>query len=265
MASKSCAISESNIFQITIAHLANNDKPVCDNDALELNDVLMSFDLFKCVFFENNYDTFQINNQYHDLDALLIGNKTIKSSNFRCYKNGVKFNLMDIMHYKHIKDKKTRCCDVSHLGLAKELSLHTSLVNFHVYHNSLSFDNVLAVYNHHVNKKSKNYFRFKIKVSYYSADLDTTLSVYFNYLVKIPKNINVCQQVIEEEPECDYENIVYSNYNKHISSNVTNTLSNITMNSSNNLEDDDSASISSDVSYEENVLSEVNKVNDTFF
>ena len=216
---------ESQIFEITIAHLANNGNHTKDNDSIELNDVKITFDLFKRCFFENSYDTFQVNCQYSTLEQLLLENKTIKKSNFRSFKNGAKFNLLDIMNYKHIKDKKTKACDVSNLSLLKDLSLYTSLVDFKIYNNSLSLDNIYAIFNQHVNKKSKKYFRFKIKTSYYSVDLDETLSIYFNFLVKIPKNINVFHQIIDEPDDDTFENITYSNYCKQVSSNTSNSIS----------------------------------------
>ena len=43
---------ERQIFQITIANLANSDKTLIDSDIIELNDVKLSFDLFKHFFYD---------------------------------------------------------------------------------------------------------------------------------------------------------------------------------------------------------------------
>ena len=88
------------------------------------------------------------------------------------------------------------------------------------------------------NKSSKKYFRFKIKATYYSSVIDETISMYFNYIVKIPKyykkdikEIAVDHQFIfeeshhsdeseeseeSEESVSENENIVYSNYIRKI-------------------------------------------------
>ena len=182
---------ETSIFEITIAYLANSESNMIENDLIELNDTEISFELFKNVFYHNNYRFFELNTQYKEIDELKIHNKTIKNANFKSYKNGTKIDLVDIMSYKFIKNKKLKVNDFSKLAFTKEISAFSSLLDFKVYNTHLSYDNILDIYNHHINKKHKKYFRFKVKANYYSADLDETISLYFNYLVKIPKKKSV--------------------------------------------------------------------------
>lgn len=181
---------ENKIFQITIANLANNDKLVVENDIIEFNDVEMSLELFKNCFYDNNYRFFEINNQFSQLEELKIHNKTIKSANFKNYKNGTKIDLIDVMTYKYIKNKKTKINDTAKLFLIKDISIHNSLLDFKIYNTHLNFDNILDIYKQNKNIKNKEYFRFKIKANYYSSDLDENICFYFNYLVKIPKKNN---------------------------------------------------------------------------
>ena len=228
---------ENQVYQITIANLANSEDIKTDIDAIEFNDVEMPLELFKNCFFNNNYRFFELNNQYSHLDELKIHNKTIKSSNFKNYKNGTKLDLIDVISYKFIKNKKTKISDVAKMYLIKDLSLYNSLLDFKIYNTHLSFDNIVSIYNMYINRKTKKYFRFKIKAAYYSADLDETLSLYFNYLVKIPKKSNKIKDLVEDlvedtdenfdeqttsEPVLNInkvgtlENIVYSNYTKKV-------------------------------------------------
>jgi len=178
---------ESKIFGITIAHLSNSNKELNDNDFIELNDVKISMDLFKNCFFNNNSRFFELNHQFRDSEAFKLNIKTIKYTNFKHDKNNTKLDLYDIMTYKYIKNKKTKLNDGSRLFLMRELSDHTSLTDFTIYHSNLSYENILNVFNNYRHRKNKKYFRFKIKVNYYSVNLDENLVVYFNYLVKIPK------------------------------------------------------------------------------
>jgi hypothetical protein len=191
MSNKSYSIEslENRIFEITIAHLSNIDKDIIDNDLIELNDVEVSLELFKNVFFNNNSRFFELNHQFRNSDVLKLQNKTIKFANFKNHKKNDKIDLQDVMIYKYLKNKKTKMNDGSKLILMKELSNYTSLADFHIYHNHLSYENILAVFNNHRHhKKNKKYFRFKIKANYYSNHLDENLVLYFNFLVKIPKN-----------------------------------------------------------------------------
>ena len=200
---------ESKIFGITIAHLSNSNKEINDNDFIELNDVKISMDLFKNCFFNNNSRFFELNHQFRDSEAFKLNIKTIKYTNFKHDKNNTKLDLYDIMTYKYIRNKKTKLNDGYRLILMKELSDHTSLTDFTVYHSNLSYENILNVYNNYRHRKNKKYFRFKIKVNYYSVNLDENLVLYFNYLVKIPKkgeepddnqsNISISSSVISDE------------------------------------------------------------------
>lgn len=274
---------ENQVYQITIANLANSEDIKTDIDAIEFNDVEIPLDLFKNCFFNNNYRFFELNNQYSDLDELKIHNKTIKSANFKNYKNGTKLDLVDIMSYKFIKNKKTKISDVAKMYLIKDLSLYNSLLDFKVYNTHLSFDNVVSIYNKSINRKIKKYFRFKIKAAYYSADLDETLSLYFNYLVEIPKKSNKIKdtddnfdQQTTSEPMMNInkvgtlENIVYSNYTKKVKKeNKTSTIlsEDIIMNDEDDIEDD--AEEDNDDNISESNMSdssfEINESEDPFF
>ena len=243
---------ESKIFQITIANLANVDKPLIDTDFIELNDVNISLDIFKNCFYNNNYKYFEFNPQFQDLEALKIHNKTIKFSNFKNYKNGTKIDLDEIMSYKYIKNKKMKVNDIAKLSFMKEISNFNSLLDFNIYNSNLGFDNILAIFDKQYNKKTKKYFRFKIKANYYSIDFDETLSIYFNFLVKVPKKNKVSDDSSISDSESDFEsvdtsnsdesvsetyneneNIVYSNYirkiNKSNFSNRMNLISNLSV------------------------------------
>jgi len=196
---------ENQVHQITIADLANSTTGSTDTDVIEFNDVELSLELFKNCFFNNTYRFFELNSQYSDLAELKIHNKTIKSASFKNYKNGTKLDLLDIMSYKFIKNKKTKMSDVSKMYLVKDLSSYNSLLDFKIYNAYLSFDNIVSFYNQHINRKNKKYFRFKIKASYYSSDLDETLSLYFNYLVKVPKKSKKSKELVDNNEDDTFE------------------------------------------------------------
>lgn len=293
---------ERKTFQITIANLTNSDKPQVDRDIIELNDVEMSFELFRNCFYNNNYKYFELNSQFSDLEELLLFNKTIKYSNFKSiqnYKNGNKINLInliDIMNYKYIKNKKTRVSDSTKISLIKDISTFDSLLDFNIYNNHLSLNNVLDIFNQQVNKQYKKYFRFKIKTTYYSVDLDETLSICFNYLVKIPKSIDdkntdlyedinevIVDEVIIEESVCEEPevkvvskkeksnkvNIVYSNYRKKSDNqNKLNSLKSIVINPHEIQENISELGEDSDVESESNITTSsfgINESDDPFF
>jgi hypothetical protein len=292
---------ERETFQITIANLTNSDKPQVDRDIIELNDVEMSFELFRNCFYNNNYKYFELNSQFNDLEELLLFNKTIKYSNFKSiqnYKNGNKINLInliDIMNYKYIKNKKTKVSDSTKISLIKDISTFDSLLDFNIYNNHLSLNNVLDIFNQQVNKQYKKYFRFKIKTTYYSVDLDETLSICFNYLVKIPKSIDdkntdlhedinevIVNEVIVEEskksekpekPEVkaasNKVNIVYSNYRKKSDNqNKINLLSSVVINPHEIQENISELGEDSDVESESNITTSsfgINESDDPFF
>lgn len=229
---------ERRVFQITIGDLANISDPKVVDEIIEFKDIKITFNLFKQIFFDNNYNHFEMNNQYRLFEAIQINNKVIESSSF--YKNyiGTKVNIMDILILNYMKNKKTRLDDISKISLIKDFSMYDSLVDFKVYNNHLSLDNVFTLFNMYKNKNSKKYFRFKVKATYYSSIIDETISMYFNYIVKIPKYYkkDMKEQVVDnefmfeesEESEVNavsdvnsvsvsevkkVENIVYSNYN----------------------------------------------------
>jgi hypothetical protein len=301
MTEKSSSIEslESRVFEITIAHLANTNKEVIDNDFIELNDVKISMDLFKNCFFNNNSRFFELNHQFREIDALKLNNKTVKYANFKSDKNGAKLDLYDVMLYKYLKNKKTKMNDGSRLILMKELSNHTSLIDFAFYKNHLSYENILSALNHSHHRKNKKYFRYKLKVNYYSDNLDENLVLYFNYLVKIPKKHEESNDneedisIISEEEQFDddstvdgyneknkafqqpeininpHENIIYSNYVKKLHTKITHPklITNEIDNSNgleNNLSDDDDDDASSESNLTTSSLND-NETNDTFF
>jgi hypothetical protein len=280
---------ESKVFEITIAHLGNSDKEVSDQDFIELNDVKLSLDLFKNCFYHNNSRFFELNHQFRNSDILNLHNKTIKYSNLKCCKNNGKLDLQDIMIYKYLKNKKTKMTDGSKLILLKELLHYTSLADFQIYHNNLSYENILSVFKNHNHKKNKKYFRFKIKIDHHSNNLDENLVLYFNFLVKIPKKNEENDEeddvsVISEEDIFDddilldkhifknkniedqtlsnsnvRENIIYSNYVKNLNARIT--QSNLTnIETENKIEDN----FSDDGLSDDNSTSGVD-TNDEFF
>ena len=161
---------------------------------------------------------------------------------YKNYIGGTKVNIIDILILKYMKNKKTRLDDVSKISLVEDFSLYDSLLDFKVYNNHLSLDNIFTLFNMYKNKSHKKYFRFKVKATYYSSVIDETISMYFNYIVKIPtyykkdiKEIAVDHEFIfdesdepheSEESELENENIVYSNYIRKInnSSNFSNRM-----------------------------------------
>lgn len=281
---------ERKVFQVTIADLANVSNPQLVNDIIEFEDIAIPFDVFKTCFYDNNYNYFELNNQFRNIEALTLNNKIIKALSF--YKNyigGTKVNLIDILILKYMKNKKTRLDDISRISLLKDFNTYDSLVDFKIYNNHLSLDDIFTLYNLHENKKNKRYFRFKIKTTYYSSILDETISMFFNYIVKIPTkienpdnnedNISVVSEedneVFDDENDEENkefqqpllstntrENIVYSNYIKKLNTRITHP--NLTTDKiDNNLSyDDDDASTESNLT-----TSSVgyNETNDTFF
>jgi len=217
---------EGKIFQITIADLANTNNPPIANETIEFKDTKITFELFKTIFFDNNYNYFELSNQFRDYDQVSINNKVItKSTFFKNYIGGTKVNIIDILILKYMQNKKTRLDDISRISLLKDFNTYDSLIDFKIYNNQLSLDDVKTLFRLYDNKHSKKYFRFKIKATYYSSALDETISMYFNYLVKIPKDCfkNIKKPVVDDESyeesvfdDKELENFVYSNYNKKI-------------------------------------------------
>lgn len=224
---------ERRIYQITIADLANSDNVFTHNEPIEFKDIKMSFDLFKYCFYDNNYKHFDLNSQIKDMDEISINNKIIKQpSVYKNYESGTKVNIIDIMTLKYIENKKTKLDDIKKLSLVKDFNKYNTLIDFKMYNTHLGVDDILTLFNHYHNKNSKKYFRFKIKTTYYSVDLDESISMYFNYLVKIPKNMNSYKTTDDHESILDddsiihddsidelnneVENIVYSNYIKKV-------------------------------------------------
>jgi hypothetical protein len=281
---------ERKVFQITIADLANVINPNSGDEIIEFKDTKITYNMFKNCFFDNGYQHFDLNEQFRNIKELGINNKVIKeSSSFKNYIGGTKVNIIDILILKYMQNKKVRLSDISRISLLKDFNTYDSLLDFKIYNNQLGFDDILTLFNLYNNKSIKKYFRFKIKATYYSTILDETISMYFNYLVKIPKSINennikekmphnesVCD---EEESVCDeeesiktdetlkksveVENIVYSNYKKN-NENTTIDIKDLTLydaeeNVSDDESDNESESNMTDSSFE------VNESDDPFF
>jgi len=177
------------VFQIAIADLANTNNPQNFNEEIiEFSDVKISFEMFKNCFFDNNYQHFELNDQFRNLKELGINEKLINhSSFFKNYIGGTKVNIIDILILKYMKNKKTRLDDISRISLIKDFNTYDSLLDFKIYNNQLALDDILTLFNLYNNKAVKKFFRFKIKATYYSTVIDETISMYFNYLVDIPK------------------------------------------------------------------------------
>jgi hypothetical protein len=183
---------ENSIFQIPIAHLSNNEKIINDTNLFELNDTEISLDLFKNCFYNNNYEYFELNTQYNDFDEFMIQNKTIKSQNMNIFNNQrPKIILMDIINNNFICNKKKKINDIIKVSFIKDINKYNSLFDFKIYNNHLNFNDIITIYNQDNNKINKKYFRFKIIATYYSVDLDESVSICFNYLVEIPKNMTI--------------------------------------------------------------------------
>jgi hypothetical protein len=280
---------ERKVFQITIADLANVSNPPVINETIEFKDTKIPFDLFKNCFFDNNYNYFELNNQFRNIEAITINNKIIKESIFfKNYVGGTKVNITDILILKYMQNKKARLDDISRISLIKDFNTYNSIVDFKVYNNYLSLDDVFTLFNMYKNKNSKKYFRFKIKVTYYSSVLDETISMYFNYIVKIPKNIDkynnvkksvcdnefVCVEnddgdddvsVTEDNSDKDVENIVYSNYNKNKDEKNNGDIKELVLydESIDNISEIDDDAFESNVTYENSF--KVNEHCDSFF
>jgi len=208
---------ERSIYQITIADLANYDKTLNnkdDDEIIEFEDVKISYKLFKHCFYDNNYEHFDLNIQSKYINEISINNKIIKQTSlYKNYVGGAKINIIDILILKYIENKKIKLNDVTKISLIKDFNKYNSLLDFKTYKNNLRFDDVLNLFNHYENKNSKKYFRFKIKVTYYSDTLDETISMYFNYLVKIPKPANqndTSNSSSSHNEEIDDENSIIS-------------------------------------------------------
>jgi hypothetical protein len=205
------SIEEKKILEFVVSCLSNNENVLRSDKLIEFDDVEISLDLFKNCFFDNNYEFFELNNQFRNNDAFLIYNKTIKNS-FNSAAASQKTNkvvLIDIISNKFICNKKTKIDDIKKISVIKDINKYTSLFDFNVHINNLNFDDINSIYNQYPNKNNKTYFRFKIITIYHSNELDENISMCFNYLVEIPnseKNIN---------KNDTSENIVYSNYNKN--------------------------------------------------
>jgi len=214
---------ERKIFQTTFADLANSDKSFIYNEVVEFKDIKMSFELFKHLFYDNNYTHFNLNDQYRYVNEISIDNKIIKEpSLYKNYVGGTKVNIIDILTLKYIENKKTKLDEITKIALVKDFNRYNTLLDFKIYKNHLGLDDILNLFSQYYNKNKKKYFRFKIKTTYYSIDLDESITMYFNYLVKIPKNINSKKSTSDNDffDELDMnnevENIVYSNYIKKL-------------------------------------------------
>lgn len=227
MKKSSSSSLESNIFQLTIAYLSNNDNAAVDTDVIEFNDVEMSFELFKNSFYHNNYEYFELNSQFTEVEELMIQNKTIRHFDSKIFKNGTRLNLVDIVNNKFISNKKMKINDIKRLAFIKDINRYNSLLDFKIYKNYLNFDDIFTLFNQQVNKDTKKYFRFKVIANYYSDDLDESVTMSFNYLVPVdnvvdvpkaiePKAVEVPKAIVEVPKavvaENTIENIVYSNY-----------------------------------------------------
>jgi hypothetical protein len=190
---------EISVFQITVADLANNNNYQVVNNIIEFKDVKLSFDIFKNCFFDNNYNHFEINNQFRNIEALGINSQVIKENClFKNYSNSNKVNIINILISNYIQNKKNRMDDITKISLINDFCKYDSLVDFKIYNNNLNLDDVFTLLNNYKHKNIKKYFRFKIKATYYSSILDETIAMYFNYIVKIPKN-NSKQQTIDDK------------------------------------------------------------------
>jgi len=231
--SSSSSSLESNIFQLTIAYLSNNENAALDTDVIEFNDVEMSFEMFKNSFYHNNYEYFELNSQFTEVEELMIQNKTIRHFDSKIFKNGTRLNLVDIVNNKFISNKKMKINDIKRLAFIKDINRYNSLLDFKIYNNHLTIDDIFTTFNQHVDKDTKKYFRFKIIANYYSDDLDESVTMSFNYLVPTDNVVEEPKALVEEpkamepkatEPkaivevpkavvaENTIENIVYSNY-----------------------------------------------------
>jgi len=183
-------INETQIIQIIIANLANNELDLSPDDELieyyDTNDIKIKFDHFINLFFDNNTYSFEINDQYRYSQELLINNKVIKS----LFKNYTHNNLtiLDIIKTQHIKNKKIKISESKSLSLINHINKHNSLFDFKIYKSTLSLDDILYIFNNKPNKNSKKYFRFKIIVNYHYDDVNENVSICFNYLTKIPSS-----------------------------------------------------------------------------
>jgi len=181
---------EKRIFQITLADLSNVSNHEVVRNIIEFKDIKVPFDIFKHCFFDNNYNHFEMNEQFRNFEALGINNKVVKKNScFKNYTDGTKVNIIHILISNYMQNKKSRLDDIARISLIKDFGKFDSLLDFKVYSNHLSLDDVFTLFNHYKYKSTKKYFRFKIKATYYSSILDETISMYFNYIVKIPKNI----------------------------------------------------------------------------
>jgi len=262
---------EKNILEIYVSYLSNSENAIPSSDIIQFEDINITLDMFKSCFFDNNYEFFELNNQFSEYEEFLIHNKTIKNGDFKFMKYKTNKNsdlpssnsgnvlkrtnkviLIDIMSNKFICNKKMKINDIKKIAFIKDINKYNSLFDFKIYNHHLSFDDIISIYNHHPNKNNKNYFRFKIITSYYSNELDETISVCFNYLVETPKeyntnlidinqpeqdiilNDNIPDKLNENNIKIDNnnnnnslnnlfnskENIVYSNYNRNKNDNI---------------------------------------------
>jgi hypothetical protein len=250
---------EIKVLEIPIAYISNVDITRTISDVIEFEDVELSLDLFKNCFYHNYYKYFEINEQFQNIDELQLQNKKIKHINFNNYKTN-KTNMVDIMCSKFIKNKKRRVSDLAKISFIKEINSYKSLTNFGICNHSLSFNDITTIYNEHTYRKSKKYLRFKIKVVYYSIDLDEDITLIFNYLVKIPgvledcssdtesiiNELDVDEEDVVEEYDNVHENIVYSNYieKKVNNKNLLNSLENICELDKDDEDDDSECNIS---------------------
>jgi len=237
-------LNESIILPIPIAYLANNEKLTNIDDIIEFNDVELSYDLFLNCFYDNNYKFFELNDQYNKLEELMIDNKKIKKLESKNFSNGIKVYLIDIINSKFISNKKMKVNNISKISLIKDISRYNSLLDFKIYNNQLSLEDIYTFYRQHVNRNNKKYFRIKIITDYYSTDLDENVTMSFNFLVEIPKKYRTDDYVVPDVSVPDVsapdvsapdvsapdvsapdvsapkgldleENKVYSNYNKN--------------------------------------------------
>jgi hypothetical protein len=196
---KNKRVLESNIFQLTVAYLSNNEKPnYNDKDLIEFNDEQITFEMLKEFFYDNNFGFFEINEQYSYADELMILNKTIKNYETAVMKildldyfkinNVNRMNFIDILNNKFISNKKVKVDNVSKISLIKDVNSYNSLYDFKIYNQSLNLNDIISRLYQNNNKYNKTHLRIKIIANYYSLHLNEEVNMCFNYLVEIPKD-----------------------------------------------------------------------------
>lgn len=237
-------ILESNIFQLTVAYLANSEKSnYNEDDLIDFDDEHVTIEMLKDYFFDNNFGFFEINQQYSCTDELMILNKTIKNCettvmnilNVDKFKPNLnRMNFIDIIYNKFISNKKVKVDNVSKISFIKDVNKYNSLFDFKIYNQCLKLNDVISCLYQTNNKNNKTHLRLKVIANYYSEHLNEEVNMGFNFLVEIPKDKVPPQPkkkqrfIVEEEPKKDekqYLNIVYSQYNASDDSDVASTSS----------------------------------------